>query len=245
MDATAFRSHESLRVARLVADRPRREAALAVGATVLLFSVGFVAEEAVFRRPGVGDLLLGAVLGAVLAIAGYAASSRVRPMTPQPWRLRLPRGVLAMAAGGAFSLLSLAVVFAVAGFDDTVLDIFRGGSVTVALPFGVPLARAFGAAVMEEVIARLLLMGGIAWLAVRRGASHGRAYGIALLGSALIFGLLHFPGFSVAAAVLVPLNTAAGLVLGWLFWRWGLPYAILCHFIAGLVIQGLGPHLAG
>ena len=33
----------------------------------------------------------------------------------------------------------------------------------------------------------------------------------------------------------------AGLVLGWLFWRWGLPYAIVCHFVANGLHKVLEP----
>jgi SAM-dependent methyltransferase len=33
----------------------------------------------------------------------------------------------------------------------------------------------------------------------------------------------------------VLVNTAAGLLFGWIYWHWGLRYAILCHFMGGLV----------
>jgi hypothetical protein len=36
--------------------------------------------------------------------------------------------------------------------------------------------------------------------------------------------ILHYPP--------VTKYTLAGLPLGWIFWRWGLPYAILCHIAA-------------
>jgi membrane protease YdiL (CAAX protease family) len=32
-----------------------------------------------------------------------------------------------------------------------------------------------------------------------------------------------------ASPLLVTKYTLASLPLGWIFWRWGLPYAILCH----------------
>ena len=37
------------------------------------------------------------------------------------------------------------------------------------------------------------------------------------------------------------LNALGGLLFGWVFWRWGLPYAMVCHFAADLVVQSLGP----
>ena len=70
--------------------------------------------------------------------------------------------------------------------------------------------------------------------------------------SALLFGLVHLPAWAAATtisaalvgAVLV-LNAVGGLALGWIFCRWGLPYAILCHFAGDVVIQSLGPRLLG
>jgi hypothetical protein len=33
------------------------------------------------------------------------------------------------------------------------------------------------------------------------------------------------------------------LLFGWVFWRWGLPYAFLCHAAGDVVIQSLAPRL--
>ncbi|MGH9794241.1 MAG: CPBP family glutamic-type intramembrane protease [Candidatus Acidiferrales bacterium] len=38
-------------------------------------------------------------------------------------------------------------------------------------------------------------------------------------------------------------STAAGLLLGWVFWRWGLPYSIMCHFTANATHLMLAPAL--
>ncbi len=73
---------------------------------------------------------------------------------------------------------------------------------------------------------------------------------LSLLTSALLFALVHLPAWLAVAhptttligAVLL-LNGAGGLLFGWLFWRWGLPYAIICHFVGDVVVQGLGPRL--
>jgi hypothetical protein len=44
-----------------------------------------------------------------------------------------------------------------------------------------------------------------------------------------------FPGSDDVAAFyrtsLLVKYTLAGLPMGWLFWRWGLPYAMLCHVL--------------
>ena len=68
-------------------------------------------------------------------------------------------------------------------------------------------------------------------------AADGWSDAIALIASSLVFASLHlgrpFPGDQSVAtfyrASLMTKYTLAGLPMGWLFWRWGLPYAIVCH----------------
>ncbi len=56
----------------------------------------------------------------------------------------------------------------------------------------------------------------------------------------MVFAALHLdrpmPADSLLAnyyrAALLAKYTLAGLPLGWIFWRWGLPYSILCHVAA-------------
>jgi hypothetical protein len=43
--------------------------------------------------------------------------------------------------------------------------------------------------------------------------------------------------------VVLLLNGLGGQLFGWIYWRWGLPYAILSHFAGDVVVQGLGPRL--
>lgn len=100
---------------------------------------------------------------------------------------------------------------------------------------------AMEAAPFEEVIFRLVGLSVIAWVVGRMGRYQDNAFPIALVVSSLLFGLAHLPSVSLAGLGLVLDNTGGGSVVGWLFWRWGLPYAIICHFTAGLVVQGLGP----
>ena len=93
------------------------------------------------------------------------------------------------------------------------------------------------APLVEEVALRLFAMSGIAgwWLGFTSSGS--RVFGIAALLSAVVFALLHldraFPLDPVVARLyaggLVLKYTLAGLVQSWAFWRWGLPYAIVCH----------------
>lgn len=88
-------------------------------------------------------------------------------------------------------------------------------------------------------------MSGIAWITARYVKRPGLVFPVALSVSALLFGLVHLPDFSWVGLTVVLLNGLGGLLLGWIFWRWGLAYAILCHFAGGVVIQSLGPRLFG
>ena len=61
---------------------------------------------------------------------------------------------------------------------------------------------------------------------------HLRALGV----SSLLFGVAHIfyggvddPLYAIGMAVK---SAAAGWLLGWVFWRWGLPYSIVCHCTA-------------
>ena len=90
----------------------------------------------------------------------------------------------------------------------------------------------------------------LGWLAARLLRNRRATWVVALVVSALLFGAAHLPAwlaaahvtFGLVAGVLV-LNGVGGLLLGWIFWRWGLPYAILCHFVGDVVVQALGPRL--
>jgi membrane protease YdiL (CAAX protease family) len=103
-----------------------------------------------------------------------------------------------------------------------------------------PLTGLVAAPIHEEVGLRLFLMSVLAWVASRFTKHTELPFAIALIGSAFIFALLHLdrpmPDDPALArsyrAALVTKYTFAGLPLGWIFWRWGLPYAILCHIAA-------------
>lgn len=82
------------------------------------------------------------------------------------------------------------------------------------------------AAIAEEAFFRRLVHG---WLG-QWGA------GIAVVGAALLFALVHIPGYGTRV---VPLNMAAGLLLGWQRWAsggWSAP--ALTHAVANLLQMG-------
>ena len=104
---------------------------------------------------------------------------------------------------------------------------------------------------MEEIAFRLVLMGGVAWLLTFFVEGRQTVFRVSLGVSALLFGLVHilYPlpvGGSIGAihAVAVVVKSGlAGLLLGWVFWRWGLPYSIMCHSLANAAHLVLAPAL--
>ena len=119
------------------------------------------------------------------------------------------------------------------------------------------LLAAFSAGVIEETLMRLLGLSLLAWLGgLLFQDSDGRpklaALWIANLLFALAFGAAHLPD---AEAMGWPINTLivtrtlvvngiSGLVLGWLFWTFGLETAMLAHFFGDVVLYTLLPIVA-
>jgi membrane protease YdiL (CAAX protease family) len=101
------------------------------------------------------------------------------------------------------------------------------------LAFGVApaaVAASVVAAVAEEVFFRRLVYG---WLAASWGAA------VAVCGSAVAFAAIHVPVYGFAV---LPIDTAAGLLLGWQRWMTGGWSASgLTHVAANLIAEGVIP----
>ncbi|MFQ6016403.1 MAG: CPBP family intramembrane glutamic endopeptidase [Anaerolineae bacterium] len=109
----------------------------------------------------------------------------------------------------------------------------------------------------EEIFMRLFLMSLLAWLLARlwrteEGLPTGGAMWTANVATAVIFGLGHLP----ATAVLMPLtplviaraillNSVAGVIFGYLYWKRGLESAMFSHFSADIVLHVIPPLLVG
>lgn len=104
----------------------------------------------------------------------------------------------------------------------------------------------------EEVLLRWGVMTALVWLAWRflqgrRGPVRPALVWIAIVASAFVFGLGHLPLAFTLVGRLDPaivmfvtgLNTAFGVIFGYLFWRWGLESAMIAHAVAHLVNYGL------
>lgn len=106
------------------------------------------------------------------------------------------------------------------------------------------LLRSLSAALTEEIAFRfglMTLLASVVWLGLRRPATHATPLWVGNFLVALLFAAAHLPGQPPEAwnpAVLVPLlsfNAAAGMIMGWLFMRYGLISAISAHFVADVV----------
>jgi hypothetical protein len=211
----------------IVIDRAPRDAALAVSAAWLAYMAGAVA------RRGVTDVQSGinaALLGAAFALLGFAAASR----TPRLVSVRShgQLALLTLAVGMGLGLFNLSANWAIAQMHPTLRTLLVERFRHIGLVDGV-----LAAPLLEEVTVRLFVMSAIAWVVFRISKRATLAFVLALVTSAVFFASLHLfrplpldPALATYyRAALMAKYSVAGAVLGWVFWRWGLPYAILCH----------------
>jgi len=177
---------------------------------------------------------VGAAAGALFVVVGFAAASRTRVLsasarTPHD-RLRFV--LLSVAAGFVFGLANLGANWLIASSHPALRELLVRRFAT--LP---PVIGLVSAPLTEEISVRLFLMSAIAWTVSRVTGNRAAMFAIALVTSSIVFAALHlgrpFPGDPTVAALyrasLMTKYTLAGLPMGWLFWRWGLPYAMVCH----------------
>lgn len=223
-----------------IVDRPRREAALALVATWVALTAGLLIGG---EMQDPASVAIAGISGAALVLLGFAAASRCRPLPRRARADRVRLALLSLAAGTVLGLINLAANWLIAQLDPAIRAALVERMATLA-----PMNALIASPIVEEVAVRLFLMSAIAWAVSRFTKRVGLAFAIALLGSALVFALLHLervvPPDPVLAnyyrVALVTKYTLAGVAVGWVFWRWGLPYAILCHVAANaahLVVQ--------
>lgn len=208
---------------RQINQDPGRQSVMAAG---VLAAAAFLALYFP-NRDDTGDAILGAVVAFCASAIGLAAVARVRPLPKRPLRERARFMGLSLMIGIALGLVNLTANYSVASLDSQVYvrmsHMYARSSAwsgVVATPL------------LEEIGFRLFLMGGIAWLLSRSTDDRRRGFLVALAVSALVFGSLHLlrpPAGLLDAAVVLLKAGVAGMLLGWMFWRWGLPYSIVCH----------------
>lgn len=203
------------------------------------------------RPVSLGLYLAGCAAGLALCTVGVLATERARgplPTRGPSRRLRLALWSLALAA--VLGTVLLGLLWLLARGEPSLRARFTG---RLDEPLWRPWALAFESAILEEILFRLVILGSIAWLVARFSSPASRwPFGVALVLSTVLFGLVHLPAWAAATslgwflvAVVLSLNGIGGLAFGWLFWRWGLVYAVLCHFAGDVVIQAVGPKILG
>lgn len=115
--------------------------------------------------------------------------------------------------------------------------------------FAIPIvARVLYGGITEEILLRWGLMTVLVWLAWRfpqqqRGRVRAGFVWLAITVSALMFAVGHLPAAAVllgamdagVVAFVIGVNTAFGLLFGYLFWRHGLESAIIAHALTHVV----------
>jgi hypothetical protein len=201
----------------------------------------------------VWSIPLGVILALVVIGGGQMLSARTALGAPLLEELLAGRPRFAAARRS----LSAAVAVAVLGAALTAASLLAALAIDVD-PAAVPvrladlgdgfapwwkwLLASFDAGVGEELFYRFFLVSLVVWLAAGRPRQQGpppstRAYWIGLVSVGLLFGWAHVDdriGSGSAAttlAILWALTASLGVVLGWLYWRFGLVCAIVAHFL--------------
>ncbi len=206
---------------------PQLSAQAPLPAPLWLISVASLLQSAVLVALAVwAGVALAPALG--LRAPAFEAAATLRPITPALTPQLLP-GFVAGTVGGF-------LLFAIGRFSPVALAELEDR-------FNPPLfARMLYGGITEELLLRWGVMTAVAWLARRflqgrQGSVRGGFVWLAIVMSALIFGLGHLP---VASAVMGTLNanvvlfvtganTMFGVLFGWLFWRSGLESAMIAH----------------
>lgn len=219
---------------------------LPIAGTWVLFLLAFPFVEG--GTSSMEMLIAGGVIGALITL-GFMAVSRVRPTLDRRPSAQARFVLLAIGTGVAFGVWHVGSNWILAGLDADVRA--RLVERFVDRP---DWGSTFAAAVVEEVVFRLFAFSVLAWLAFRLLRNRRVAFWVGLLVSSAIFAVPHLwgrpPGgeglIAVAYQGLILLNSGlGGCLLGWVFWRWGLPQAMVCHFVIDAVVLLIGPLVLG
>lgn len=108
-----------------------------------------------------------------------------------------------------------------------------------------------GAGIQEEIWLRLGIMTVFVWIGtgiIRRTPPASGVVWTANVLAATLFGVLHLPQAAVFFGLSVPIviytllgNAVPGVILGWLYWRYGLVAAMVAHLTGDCVLKGVLP----
>jgi len=190
--------------------------------------------------------LQGVIFSAVAAAVGMIASRPLGLTVTSPLS-SLPAALLLGAAAG---LLIIALELGV--FYPRLPEAMKqlnGGT----LPLWKRILACFYGGISEELLVRFFLLSGLLWLTGRfwhgpEGLPAAAAFWTVNILIALLFGLGHLPATKmitdltplVITRALV-LNGLAGIIFGWLFWKFGLAAAMVSHFTADVILHVISP----
>ena len=195
---------------------------------------------AVFLLAG---LLQMAVMGFLACFFGWILAHKLE----LPWSLKIEKMPLlrTFLAALTVGLLLFLDSLTLGKVYPAIQEVNRQGQTLI----GIAAAVLYGG-IMEEILMRLLLMSLIAfllWKLLGRKQISAPSWTLiaANLITALVFAAGHLPAALVFFGELTPtlllrcflLNGLAGLLFGWLYRRYGLSYAMLCHMGSHLVFK--------
>ena len=204
-------------------------------------------------------VIAGFVAYLVAAAAGLFFATRIAGDTPGggafPEKIPLtPRLLVSSVAWGLLlGVVALITILTVSSRTPAVLARLRP---RMSMPAWKRLILALHAGISEEIVFRLFLLSAIVWVALlilRRlqpRVSASRIFWMSNVVIALLFGVAHLPAWAAATTVTVPLAAAViivngfvSLVLGHVYWRYGIVAAAIAHICADATLWGVGPWL--
>jgi hypothetical protein len=233
------------RLSKLVVDRSPTDAAVAIGLAWIAFLVAlplFESDDVDFAY-----MLIGGLFGAGFVVTGFAAASRVRPLQPASGMERVRRGGLAIAFGAAAGIVNLGVNVALAAHP-AIGPLLRDRFVTLS-----PWQTSFAAPILEEIAYRLFFLSVLAWIVSRFTRDPRTVFWVSMGLTAVFFGVMHLfrpmpeqgSATLLYGTVIVVKTGGMSLLFAWLFWRRGLPYAMLAHSAANAAHELLDPLFFG
>jgi hypothetical protein len=233
------------RLSRLVVDRSPRHAAVAIGAAWIAFLVALP----LFESDGVdlGYMVIGGLFGAAFIVTGFAAASRVRPLRQKHGAESFRRAAMAIASGVAAGIVNLGVNVALAAHP-AIGPLLRERFVTLS-----PWQTSFAAPILEEIAYRLFFLSVLAWIVGRFARNPRTTFWVSMGLTAVFFGAMHLfrpmpdegPAALLYGVAIVVKTGGMSLLFAWLFWRRGLPHAMLAHSAANAAHELLDPLFFG
>lgn len=193
------------------------------------------------------SLLQGIVLVAISVFVGMIASKPLGFRIGTPLS-EMPVPVLAgIAAGAVIVLIELFL------FTPHLPEALKSAAAGTNLPVWKRFLAGFYGGINEELLMRFFLLSGLLWLVTRIWHTPGggpvpTAFIIINIVVAVIFGLGHLPATKMLTPITpllvvraIVLNSVAGIVFGWIYWRYGLAAAMVSHFFADMVLHVAAP----